>query len=34
MIDRIANRPKPTAMSTRTWVSSDIVTKMPMFSAT
>ena len=34
MIDRMANSPKPTATSTRTFDSIDIVTKMPMFSET
>jgi hypothetical protein len=31
---QMANRPKPNAMSTRTVVSSEIATKMPMLSAT
>jgi hypothetical protein len=34
MIDRIANSPKPSARSTRTVLSSDIATKMPMLSVT
>ncbi len=34
MIDKMANSPKPSAMSTRTMLSRDIATKMPMLSVT